>query len=132
MHRTKDVSRIIRKGRRIYGATYKLPSGAVIYMAWRKTKDIFRGGENVLSSAITKGKACWAIDEETLRERRREGIKYIGVWMVDTDDRYLAPIDYFFDSKRSSILDYGSRGGALQRYLPLEHFRVSHGKTKIK
>jgi hypothetical protein len=132
MHRTKDITRKVKRGRRVYGAIYTLASGEQVYMAWRKTSEIFRGGEKLLSDAISSHKASWAIDDETLRDRKREGIRFIGIWVVDTDDKYIAPIEAFFDKTLAKVMNYETRGGALQRYLPLEHFRLSAGVTKIK
>jgi hypothetical protein len=132
MHRTKDITRKVKRGRRVYGAVYTLASGEQVYMAWRKTSEIFRGGEKLLSDAISNMKASWAIDDETLRDRKREGIRFIGIWVVDTDDKYIAPLDYFFDKTRAKVMNYETRGGALQRYLPLDQFRHTPGVTKIK
>lgn len=100
-------------------------------MAWRKTKDIFRGGESSLSDAIVKGKAAWAIDEDTLIQRRSEGIEYVGVWNVETDDKFLAPLAYFYDKTKAQVFNYESRGGALQRYLPLQFFHISLSKSRV-
>jgi hypothetical protein len=132
MHYKKDAARLIRHGRRIYGAVYRLSDGREVYMAWRKTREIFRGGEKMLSDAVVVGKASWAIDEDTLIQRRLEGIQYVGIWNIETDDKFIAPIAYFFDSTKSKCLNYEGRGGALQRYLPLANFRIVLGSTRIK
>lgn len=125
----KLPKRPIKRGRRLYGSVYKLPSGLEIYVAYRKTSDIFRGGKKTISEAIREGCASWAIDEETLRSRKREGIKVVGVMCKEDDSLWLAPLDKFFDIKFSRIMNYESRGGALQRYLPLNEFRRKKSLT---
>lgn len=108
-----------------------MSDGREVYLAWRKTKEIFRGGEKSLSDAIAKGKAAWAIDEDTLIERRLEGIEFVGVWNVETNDKFIAPLAYFYDNTKAKVFNYENRGGALQRYLPLEHFRISLGRSRV-
>lgn len=100
-----------------------MPNGTNVYLAYRKLSDIFRSGKKNISEAIREGVAAWAIDEDTLRDRRVEGIKVVGVLCKESDDIWLAPIEKFFDSKFSKIMNYESRGGALQRYLPLKEFK---------
>ncbi|WP_456868382.1 hypothetical protein [Galbibacter sp. BG1] len=100
-----------------------MPNGTNVYLAYRKLGEIFRSGKRNLSEAIREGVAAWAIDEETLRERRLEGIKVVGVLCKESDDIWLAPIERFFDTNHARIMNYESRGGALQRYLPLKEFK---------
>jgi hypothetical protein len=119
----KLPKRPVKKGRRLYGAVYTLPSGERIYLAYRRLGEIFRAGKKSISEAVREGVAAWAIDEETLRERRLEGIKVVGVLCKESDDMWLAPIEKFFDPTYAKIMNYESRGGALQRYLPLKEFR---------
>ena len=119
----KLPKRPIKKGRRLYGSVYTLPSGTKIYVAYRKISEIFRGGKKTISEAVREGCASWAIDEDTLRERRTEGISIIGVMCKDDDSLWLAPLDKFFDPSNARIMNYESRGGALQRYLPLTEFK---------
>lgn len=101
-------------------------------MAWRKTSEIFRGGKKFLSDAIADGTAAWAIDDETLRDLQLSGVEFVGVWTSDTDDKYLTTLDAFLDRKKAQILNYETRGGALQRYLPLSCFSVITGSTRVK
>ncbi|WLR90880.1 hypothetical protein [Shinella zoogloeoides] len=119
----KLPKRLVKKGRRLYGAVYTLPNGSQVYLAYRKLGEIFRAGKKSISEAVREGVAAWAIDEETLRERRLEGIKVVGVLCKESDDLWLAPLDKFFDTKFSKVMNYESRGGALQRYLPLKEFK---------
>jgi len=128
----KKAKRLIRNGRRIYGAIYELPSGHQVYLAWRTQSEIFRGGELTNSDALVKHKAAWALDNDTLLDLRREGITIVGVYVKDTGDKYITHIANFFDRSKSKVMNYESRGGALQSYLPLENFAIRLGATRIK
>lgn len=130
-HKSSISIEPLKKGKRTYGAIYTLPSGVRVYMAWRRTKEIFRYGEASISAAIRAGKAAWALDDETLITLRAQGIKFVGVLDRDTGDKYLTYLDRFFDKSAANILNYEARGGALQRYLPLGQFRRRAGLAKI-
>lgn len=119
----KLPKRLVKRGRRLYGAVYTLPSGTQIYVAYRKISEIFRGGKKTISEAVREGCASWAIDEDTLRARRIEGVNIVGVLCKDDDSLWLAPLEKFFDPTNVRIMNYESRGGALQRYLPLKEFK---------
>jgi hypothetical protein len=121
----------IKRGSRLYGHIYTSPSGRRYYLARRRISEIFRSGEKDISAAIRKGTACWALDEETLIMMRAKGIKVVGVEVRETEDRYFADLAWFFDRKRATVLNYASRGGALQRYLPLSEFRVLPGAVTV-
>jgi hypothetical protein len=121
----------LKKGRRTYGAFYTFDDGRRCYMAWRRTKEIFRYGEKDISAAIRSGKAAWALDEDTLIMLRAQKIRFVGVIDRDTGDKYMTVIERFFDPKFANILNYHHRGGALQRYLPLSNFRRRVGTAKI-
>lgn len=120
---------MIRNGRRIYGGVYCLQDGREVYLAWRRTKDIFRSGEKTISDAVANGTACWAIDYDTLIRLRTEGVYLVGVINRDTNDIYIAMLGDFIAAK---TLNYESRGGALQRYLPLSKFVVFMGSAHKK
>lgn len=85
-----------------------------------------------LSEAITAGVASWALDYDTLIELRTEGVPYAGVIVKDDDDVYLAPLDFFFDRTKIDTRNYAQRGGALQNYLPLQHFQRLTGTRAVK
>ena len=130
---TKTKSeRLIKRGKRIYGAIYKLADGREVYMAWRKNAEIFRAGDKSLSGAIARDVAAWAIDDETLIRLRVEGVSLVGVMVKDTGDLYIAALADFLDSTKSKIMNYETRGGALQRYLPLRFFGFKTGAAIIK
>lgn len=122
----------VKKGKRLYGAIVTLDSGEKVYMAYRKRNEIYRAGEVRVSEAIKKGIASWAMDDETLRIMRAHGIRVVGVFVRDTNERYVTSIDSYFDRSKIKVLNYANRGGSLQRYLPLKHFKLRKPKiTKL-
>ncbi len=117
-----------KKGKRFYGWWLKnTVSGVTIYVARRFHKEIFRSGELSISEASRKGVACWAIDCDTLQMAKIKGVKFVGVKVRDQDTIYLTTIDEFYNPVNMKVKNYTSRGGALQRYLPLDSFRVLRG-----
>lgn len=122
-----------KRGRRLYGGIHEVKkTGQRCYLAYRRHGEIFRSGEKSISDAVRAGVACWAIDESTLLEMRAKGVRLIGVYVRDNGDIYLTHLNNFFDKSKAKLLNYESRGGALQRYLPLQYFRVRFGKVSIK
>lgn len=119
----KKKLELVKKGKRLYGAIVTLDSGEKVYMAYRKHNEIYRSGEARLSDAMKKGVAAWAMDDETLQVMRAHGIRVVGVFVRDTGERYVTNIDSYFDKTKIKILNYAARGGSLQRYLPLQHFK---------
>lgn len=121
----------IKKGRRLYGHVVELDDGQKLYLARRSHAQIFRAGKASISEAMSVEEASWAIDEITLYNMRAKGIKVIGVRVHDTGDLYLTHISNFFDLKRAKVKDYEARGGARQRYLPLQYFAFKRGATVL-
>ncbi len=115
-----------------FGAIYELSDGREVYLAWRETFEIYRSGLPSLSDAVATGVACWAIDEDTLIRMRIDGVQIIGVLNLATGDIYIAHREHFYDPAKNGGIDYSRRGGAVQRLLPLKHFAVHLGTTKIK
>jgi phosphoglucomutase len=113
----------VKKGKRNYGAVYELPSGKKIYIANRKTGDIFRSGKASISNAIRENKACWALDEETILALRSMNVGFIGVTVRETNDFYVTNFKNYLNGDIAKVLNYEGRGGALQRYLPLGYFK---------
>lgn len=120
------AKRTIRNGRRIYGGVFDL-NGKEIYLAYRKIGEMFRGGEKTLSDAIINDKASWAIDNDTLIRLRTEGVYYVGVLVKETDDIYITTLGEYL---KAPVMNFTSRGGALQRYLPLDRFLISLGSVR--
>lgn len=120
-----------RHNRRNYGIIYTTPSGRKAYLATRKHEEIFRAGEKTIADARRKGVASWAIDEDTLIYMRALGVQFIGVHCKTTGAKYLTSLGHFYDRSLVQILNFAARGGALQRYMPLQHFRVTPGKIKL-
>jgi hypothetical protein len=123
--------RLIKRGRRIYGAVYTMPDGRRAYLAWRRHDEMFRCGEKNLSDAQRKKIAAWALDDETLINLRCEGVRMVGVKERDTGDKYLTDIRNFFDPSKFKMLNYLARGGSLQRHVLVTEFARSFGKVKI-
>lgn len=122
-----EIVKVVKNGRRVYGAIYRrADTGREVYLAFRKISEIFRSGAETVSEAIRLGHAAWAIDDDTLRMLRHLNIAVVGVRVNETDKVYLTAIENFFNSGK--VMNFTSRGGALQRYLPLQHFRTKDGR----
>ncbi|MTH61100.1 hypothetical protein [Paracoccus litorisediminis] len=106
---------------------FDLPNGKEVYLAFRKLSEMFRGGEKSISDAIVQSKASWAIDYDTLIRLRTEGVYYVGVLVKETEDVYITTLGEFLTAP---TLNYSARGGALQRYLPLDKFLISLGSVR--
>jgi hypothetical protein len=130
--RMKHVERLVKRGRRTYGAVYKLKDGREVYLAWRKQEEIFRAGERTMSDAFVLGKASWALNDETLMKMRLEGVEIVGVAVKETGDLYITHISKFLDEDLAKVMNYSARGGALQRYLPVSEFAFRPGVTRIR
>lgn len=123
----------VKKGRRLYGGVHTVKaSGRTCYLAYRRQGEIFRSGKPSISEAIREGVACWAIDDETLLEMRAKGVPFIGVLVRETGDLYMTRLETFWDKTKVKLLNYETRGGARQRYLPLQFFKVRYGKISMK
>ena len=122
----KNAKRLVRNGRRVYGAVYELSNGTEVYVAFRKQSELFRSGEKSIADAIQKGTAAWAIDYDTLIRLRTEGVYLVGVQTKETGDVYMATLA---DFNAAPMMNYAARGGALQRYLPLDRFLISLGSV---
>ncbi|OCP22005.1 hypothetical protein BC361_25915 [Ensifer sp. LC54] len=122
---------VVRRGRRIYGHIYHFANRDV-YLAARKIDQIFRFGEKNNSDAVRKDLAAWALDEETITNLRLQKIVWVGVRVKQNNDIYITRIENFFDRKKTKHLNYERRGGAAQRYLPLQYFHHIPGSVRIK
>ena len=123
----KNAVRLIRNGRRVYGGIFRLSSGKEIYVTFRKQDEIFRGGEKTIAEAMQKGIAAWAVDCDTLIRLRIEAVYLIAIQTKETGDLYLTTLEEF---NKAPVLNFASRGGAMQRYLPLDKFIVQLGSVQ--
>jgi hypothetical protein len=132
MKRTSSISiELNKRGRRTYGATYTLPDGRRCYLAWRRIREIYRAGEKDISTAIRLGTAAWAIDDRDLIRLKVTGVRMVGVLVKETADVYLTDLRNYFDKNQYKMLNFTSKGGSLQRFLPLDRFTVKTGSVKI-
>jgi len=120
-----------KKGRRIYGAFIWQDNGVNVYLAFRKHSDIYTDRKGKLSLAMREGFAAWAIDYSTLVAARAKNMKFIGVKLKDTGDMYFTPIERYFDRKLTRTINYTSRGGSLQKILPLKAFKVVRAEPSL-
>ncbi|MBP2498398.1 hypothetical protein ABID82_005084 [Methylobacterium sp. PvP062] len=121
----------VKKGHRLYGGIYLMPDGRKVYLAYRHRKEIFRSGESYISDAVREGNAAWALDDATLLMLRARKIEFAGVLLKDTGDKWLIRTEIFFDRDKASAKNYSGRGGALQRYLPMQHFAFRRAPVKM-
>lgn len=114
---------------RLRGTIWRTPSGRTVFLAVRRQEDMIRSGEKTCSDAVRKESAGWGLDEGVAIDLRARGVEYAGVVVRGTNDKYLAPIDAWFDHTRSLPL-YNPRY-ASQRCLPLSAFGYRQGRTKL-
>ena len=121
-----------KKGRRYYGALHVFPDGRQVYLAHRRIREVFRSGEKSIAAAVDKETAAWALDLETLTKLRLRGVVYCGVEVKETGERFVTLLSHFFDKTKAKTLNYEGRGGAVQRYLPLQYFIRKPGAVRVK
>lgn len=117
----KRARRIVRKGRAIYGGYYEI-NAREMYLAWRHEDQLFRNGRGSVTEALHDGVAEWAMDNDTLLELSMDGIEIVGVVVRDKGTLYLTTVETF--RNKGVFRDYSDRGGAIQLYLNIEHFRT--------
>ena len=125
---------LVKKGRRTYGAYIKAPHHQ-IYCAFRNPGDFFLDGKpgqfRSIAHALQDGSAAWAIDDAQLREAKYRGCKYIAVWVRKLNWLFMTPIETFFDPECYYRRNYGSKGGADQRYVSTVHFAQRNRPVKL-
>ncbi len=77
------------------------------------------------------GTAAWALDERDLIRLRLTGVRLVGVKVKETADIYMTDLRNFFDKGQYKMVNFTSRGGSLQRVLPLTRFTVKTGSVRI-
>jgi len=80
---------------------------------------------------MREGFAAWAIDYSTLVATRGKNRKLIGGKLMGTGDRNFSPIERYFDRKLTRTINYTSRGGSLQKILPLKAFKVVRAEPSL-
>lgn len=121
----------LRKGRRLYGGFHTFEDGRRLYVAYRKHNEIYRGRKKSISEALRDGTAAWAIDVDTLAEVKARGIDAVAVRVKESGDLYITRLANFYDPEKVLVLNFASRGGSLQRFLPLEHWKLKPGRVRI-
>ncbi len=118
--------------RRVYGEfVYQASTGDLYYFAFRNNKWIYRGGQTNISGAKHQDIAGWAIDYNTLMRCRRMEVDFIGVYVLDTKDQYVAPFEAAFDPEKSIRIDVAGRD-SMQRVIFLQHFEKTPGPIKLR
>lgn len=135
------IKEIRGKGKRphLYGWVVKMEGGECLYVARRRFKQIFRGGEASISEGMAASRAGWAIDEDTLIKVRAMGAKTIIVRCIDIKEEFVSPIENYFKRGNFSSINYEGvgRGGAKQRVVPLDKFerrprQITYGGFSLK
>lgn len=114
------------KGKRRYGAFVTQDNGVKLYLAFRKHNDVYVERKGKISDALRTGVAAWALDMTTVIAARARGCTLVGVRVKETGDYYFTKLENFFTPKRVRTINYSSKGGSLQKVLPLRYW------TKIK
>lgn len=121
----------VRSGSRIFGSFYELDDGVKVYVAYRKFREIYRAGRKSISEAMREGVASWAVDVQTLMEAKRRGCTVVGIKVTDRGSFYAVKLDDYLDSNQSSLISHESKGGSIQRVLPLWRFHKTADSLTI-
>jgi hypothetical protein len=119
------------KGKRRYGAFITQDNGTKVYMAFRKHNDIYVESKGKISDALRTGVAAWAIDLSTLISARTKGCTMVAVRVKETGDMYFTNLSNFFVPTLVRTINYASKGGSLQKVLPLRHWKVVRAERTI-
>jgi hypothetical protein len=111
-----------------YGDFVRYTNGHCIYVAYRKRREIFRGGETGISEALRAGKASWALDERTLYAARAKGCVHAVIFERDTGDKWVGKID---DWIRGRLHDCTHKNGSRQRLLSTTKMEYIEGPVKL-
>lgn len=130
MSSTLSLIRQFKRGRRVAGNLYQLPNGEKLYLAARRTKQIYCGKERTISDAIRNGTACWSIEDEIVLRCRAQEVRFVGVECKDTKDIFITSIERFFD-REVMTMQHIPGMGSVQRLVPIQHFRRRPGKTRL-
>lgn len=70
-----------------------------VYFIVRRNMQMYRGKEYSQSLALEKETATWMIDKDILRTLVKRGVQKIIVFVKDTADYYVSPIELWLDPK---------------------------------
>lgn len=105
------------------GFSYTMKGCPGFYLAFRRTEDIFRGGDETISGAIRAGTAAWAIDMAHITKFANEGIGWAGILNHETNEFWISPIADWQDPLITSSMDNSRRGGSAQHYMLYTRFK---------
>lgn len=120
-----------KRNKRLFGAFVTFASGRKTYFALRHHEEIYRDRLGSIAEAMRCKRAMWAIDNETILRCKRMGVSSVAVIDMEYHDIYVTTLDKFFDKAKTRYMNYESKGGALQRFVRLEEFKVSRGDVRI-
>jgi hypothetical protein len=116
----------------VIGHGCALSSGDLVYVARRWRGEIWCGGEASISAAAAAGKDGWALDHDHVLELRLKKVKYVVFQERERDGgRYITTLEAFTDPSTHQMMNYKARGGELQHYVNMKHFRIEPGKVKF-
>lgn len=109
------------RGKRRVGCYVKQDNNSVIYLAFRKHKDL-SSLDTSLSKGMREDKAGWRLDLDTLMSLKAKKVKILAV-RLDTGEYYLTLLEYYFNRKLYYVQDNSGSGGKVYRLLPLSLFK---------
>lgn len=110
------------QGKRKLGCYVKQDNGVLIYLAFRKHKDLTSLEDN-LSKGMRSDKAGWRLDLNTLMSLRAKKVRVL-IFRLDTGEYYVTMLENFFKRKLYYTQDKTSSGGKVYRLLPISCFQL--------
>lgn len=78
------------------------------------------------------GKDGWAIDHDHILDLRFRKVKWVKIVERERGGySYVTPLESFIDPATHEMKNYRARGGELQHYVNMKHFRIIPGSTKF-
>lgn len=123
---------MFKRSGRVIGHGCALSNGDLVYIARRWRGEIWCGGEPSISAAMHLGKDGWALDHDHVLELRLKKVKWVMIVERERGGyRYLTPLETFLNPATHDMKNYRARGGELQHYVNMKHFRIIPGKSKF-
>lgn len=99
----------------------------------RRHKDTYRMGRPTMTAARKEHVECWFLDPEILALiRRTHAPKTLIIFETDTDDFWVSPFDWWFDtSKRLRRPLNAAKGGKDYAMLPTHLMKLSRSKEDL-